>query len=122
MRWEFHPEARVEFLESVAFFESRSPGLGSAFANEIELGLRNILDAPERWRLMEQDVRRCLVRRFPYGILYSIETGFILIIAVMHCVAEPVTGATDCPPDEPTFQVPPDQYPLLPPSENTPNL
>jgi len=33
---------------------------------------------------MEHDVRRCLVNRFPFGVLYSVEPTSIFVIAVMH--------------------------------------
>ena len=89
MRYEFHPEARLEFRESAAFYEACRPGLGVAFANEIESILRRILDAPDRWPFFEEDIRRCLAHRFPYGVLYTIEPDYILIIAVMHCSREP---------------------------------
>src|SRR6266540_1412018 len=45
--------------------------------------IRRILEAPERWRVLEEDVRRCLTRVFSYGVLYTIEPEFILIVAVM---------------------------------------
>ena len=51
--------------------------------------LRKILAMSERWRVLEGDVRRCLVRVFPYGVLYTIEPDFILIIAVAHAKREP---------------------------------
>ncbi len=89
MRFEFHPEARIEFRESAAFYEGCRPRLGIAFINEIESILRWILEAPDRWPFIEEDVRRCLARRFPYGILYTIETDYVLIIAVMHCSRKP---------------------------------
>lgn len=84
MRFEFHPEARLELLESAAYFEDCGCGLGTAFTNEIESAIHRILANPDRWRPIEDDVRRCLARRFPYDILYSIETDHVLIIAVMH--------------------------------------
>ncbi|MGJ5632303.1 hypothetical protein [Nostoc sp. CALU 1950] len=34
------------------------------------------------------DVRRCMTRKFPYGILYTIEQDYILVLAVMHCSRE----------------------------------
>ena len=89
MRYEFHPEARLEFRESAAFLEGCRPRLGVAFTNEIEAILRCIIEAPDRWPFLDEDVRRCLARRFPYGILYTIETDYILIIAVMHCSRKP---------------------------------
>ena len=84
MKFRFHPAARIEFREAVAFYESRSEGLGGEFATEVLDRIEMILTEPERWRVFEKDVRRCLMGRFPYGILYSIESGYILILALMH--------------------------------------
>ncbi len=89
MRYDFHPEARLEYREAAVFYDARRPGLGAAFTIEIEAAIQKILEAPECWRFVEQDVRRCLAHRFPYGILYTIEESFILIIAVAHGSREP---------------------------------
>ena len=84
MKFRFHPAARIEFREAVAFYEERSEGLGGEFAAEVLDRIETILKEPERWRVFEKDVRRCLMGRFPYGILYSVERGHILILALMH--------------------------------------
>ena len=90
MKYQFHPEARLEYLAAVAFYEAARPGVGAAFTVEVEAVISLICQAPNRWRKFEQDVRRCLTkRRFPYAILYTIEHDYILIIAVMHCSREP---------------------------------
>ncbi len=89
MRYAFHPEARLEYREAAAFYEGRRPGLGAAFTREIEAASDEILAAPDRWRLIEQDVRRCLAHIFPYGVLYTVEDDFILIIAVAHGSRKP---------------------------------
>ena len=44
--------------------------------------------APQQWLILEDDVRRCLTRIFPYAIPYSIESDYLLIIAVVHCHRE----------------------------------
>ena len=80
----FHPEAGLEFEEAVRHYRARGRLLGDRFAAEVRLTIRRILEAPERWRVLEDDVRRCMVRVFPYSVLYTIEPGFILIVAVMH--------------------------------------
>ena len=89
MRYGFHPEASLEYREAAAFYEARRPGLGAAFTREIEAVIEQILQAPDRCRFIEQDVRRCLGRIFPYGILYTIEGDFVLIIAVAHGSRKP---------------------------------
>jgi toxin ParE1/3/4 len=40
---------------------------------------------PTRYIVINEDIRQCMTRRFPYGILYTIEQDYILILAVMHC-------------------------------------
>jgi hypothetical protein len=42
-----------------------------------------------RWRIIDEDVRRCLTHVFPYSILYTIELEFVFIVAVAHCAREP---------------------------------
>jgi toxin ParE1/3/4 len=89
MTYDFHPEARQQYREAAVFYESRRSGLGAAFTLEVEAALQRVLEAPERWRVIEQDVRRCLTHTFPYGILYTIEAESILIVAVMHLRRRP---------------------------------
>ena len=89
MTYDFHPEARVEYREAALFFDTRRSGLGAAFTLEVEAAIDRILQAPERWRVIEQDVRRCLTHTFPYGILYTVEQETILIVAVMHLRRRP---------------------------------
>ena len=89
MTYGFHPDARREYLEAAEFYESRRPGIGAAFTLEVEATIQRILEAPERWRILEQDIRRCLTHVFPYGVLYTIEDDFILIVAVAHGSREP---------------------------------
>ena len=89
MTYDFHPEARLEYREAAVFYEARRSGLGAAFTLEVEAAIHRILEAPERWRVIEQDVRRCLTHTFPYGILYTVEPESILIVAVMHLRRRP---------------------------------
>lgn len=89
MTYDFHPEALLEYLEAAELYESRRPGLGAAFTREVEAAIERILEAPDRWRSVKQDVRRCLTHTFPYGLLCTIEEDSILIIAVAHGSREP---------------------------------
>ena len=71
------------------FYKSRGRELGVRLSSEVRATIRRILETPERWRFMEADVRRCLVRVFPYSVLYTVEAEFILIIAILHQKREP---------------------------------
>jgi hypothetical protein len=84
MKFDFHPEAEAEFLEAIAYYESSVPGLGEDFSLEVYSTIQNILSYSYAWPIVEDDIRRCLTNRFPYGVLYSIESDRIYILAVMH--------------------------------------
>jgi toxin ParE1/3/4 len=89
MRHEFHPEALAEYEAAVLYYAERDPAVAQRFVAAVEDAIGRILDAPTRWRVLDEDVRRCLTRVFPYGVLYTIEPEFVLIVAVMHCSREP---------------------------------
>ncbi len=89
MNFAFHPEAQAEFLDAIDYYEGCQPGLGYDFAIEVHSTIENILSFPGAWPVLEQDIRRCQTRRFPYGIIYSLDHDLILILAVMHLRRDP---------------------------------
>ena len=89
MTFSFHPEAELEFLEAINYYEDRERGLGYDFAIEVFNTIQNIVNYPTAWPIIEQDMRRCLVNRFPYGVIYSVEHDEVFILAVMHLRRHP---------------------------------
>ena len=89
MKYEFHPEALDEYEDAARYYAGCQAGLELRFINCVESSLHSVVEAPLRWRGFEEDVRRCLVRIFPYAVLYSVEPDYVLIIAIMHCSREP---------------------------------
>ena len=89
MRYEFHPAALEEYRQTALWYAEREQRVAQEFVASIEDAIGRIVEAPTRWRVVEEDVRRCLTRVFPFAILYTIEDNFLLIVAVMHCSREP---------------------------------
>jgi toxin ParE1/3/4 len=89
MKYVFHPEALTEYSEAVQYYKKQKTELAQAFINAIEDAVYRIRESPTRWAVVDEDIRRCLVKKFPYGILYTIEEDFILILAVMYCSRKP---------------------------------
>lgn len=85
----FHPEADEEFQAAVDFYNERRDELGIDFYTEVRLTLERIQQFPKTWPVLEREIRRCLVNRFPYGVLYSVEEDGIFIVAVMHLRRDP---------------------------------
>jgi len=89
MTFSFHPEAEAELSAAIEYYEDREAGLGYDFSLEVLASIRNILAHPIAWPVMEEGVRRCLVNRFPFGVLYSLEPTGVFVIAVMHLRRRP---------------------------------
>jgi toxin ParE1/3/4 len=89
MKYLFHPEALAEYAEAVQYYAGQRVEVAQAFIDAIEDTIRRIRESPTRHAAVEDDLRRCMARRFPYGILYTIEQDYILILAVMHCSRAP---------------------------------
>ncbi len=83
------PEAEQEMLEAAQYYHSQSPGLGRDYLFEVERAVRSIATSPQTWPILEGDLRRRLIRRFPCGILYRIDPDEIVIIAVAHLRKKP---------------------------------
>ncbi len=89
MKYIFHPEALTEYAEAVGYYADRRVELGQGLVDAIEDAIFQIRESPTRWWITDEEVRQYLVKKFPYGIIYSIEPDYILILAVMHCSREP---------------------------------
>jgi hypothetical protein len=68
MTLSFHPEAEVEFTEPIDYYEGCELGLGYDFSLEVFNSIQNIVNYPNVWPVIEEDVRRCLVNRFPQDV------------------------------------------------------
>ncbi len=89
MTFRFHPEAERELREAIEYYEEVEPGLGYDFSVEVYSAVQRAVTYPQAWPVLDGDIRRVLVRRFPYGALYAEEEGSLLIIVVMNLHREP---------------------------------
>jgi hypothetical protein len=80
----FHPEAADEMSESARFFDEKSSGLGSDLITAIQESTRRIVQFPESGPIEKWNIRKCLVRGFPFTLLYEASQDQIFIVAVMH--------------------------------------
>lgn len=90
-RVSFHRLARRELNEAAEFYELSNPGLGTAFLDGVERCTQIILAHPEASPLLIGSVRRRLLSRFPYALLYSVKNpNGIRILAVMNLKRRPM--------------------------------
>lgn len=84
MRAIFTRLARQELEDAVRFYELEYSGLGRRFKEEVRKAALRIAEYPKAWSIERGEVRKCLLHRFPYKLLYSLEKDHILVIAVAH--------------------------------------
>ncbi len=89
MKVVFTELARHELSEAIAYYELEYEGLGKRFEEEVKLSIERIVKFPMTWSIERGDVRKYLMHKFPYKLLYSIEKDHILIIAVAHFHRKP---------------------------------
>ena len=87
--YSFHPEAAAEFRQAMDEYESCGEGLGVDFAAEVYSAIQRIVAHPQAWPVLDEEVRRCQTKRFPFGILYAEVENEIFILAVMHLHRDP---------------------------------
>ena len=81
--------AEEEFAKAVGYYNEQRAGLGFEFAAEVEAALERISAFPDAWPLFSRRARRCIVSRFPYGVLYQVRADEVLILAIMHLRRDP---------------------------------
>ncbi len=86
---EFHPDAQDEFVSAAQFYESETSGLGLDFIRTIQRTYERLLEFPASGVPFGRELRRVLVPKFPYGLLYRVEPDRIYVIAVMHLHRRP---------------------------------
>jgi plasmid stabilization system protein ParE len=83
------PEARHEFDAAVDWYEQQRPGLGTAFLDRVREVFARIAAHPQLHATAYQDVRKAVVQKFLYVVLYKEEAGEVVVIAVFHSARDP---------------------------------
>jgi plasmid stabilization system protein ParE len=88
-RVSFHWLAECELTDAALYYERESTGLRVCFLDEIEQYIDSIVRNPSAGKKMRGQVRRRILRKFPYAILYSIKPDAIRILAIMNLKRRP---------------------------------
>ena len=84
MRVIFTKLASQELEDAVRYYELEYSGLGRRFKEEVRKAALRIAAYPQAWSIECGEVRKCLLHKFPYKLMYSVEGNHILVIAVAH--------------------------------------
>ncbi len=89
MTYRFLAAAAADSMAAIEYYDGISLGLGLGFVEELERTVQRILLHPEAWARLSDGHRRCRMRRFRYGVIYSITSDTVLVAAVYHLHRRP---------------------------------
>jgi plasmid stabilization system protein ParE len=89
MKLTFLEAAQSEFDETITYYEEQRSELGFEFADAVEEALGRIEQYPEAWSPLSPRVRRCLVNRFPYGVIYEVRDERVIVVAFQNLLRKP---------------------------------
>lgn len=83
------PEANEEVAEAVHWYESRERGLGREFLLTFRAATAGLRRNPFLYQPVVEEVRRVLLRRFPYGVFYEVHASDVVVLACFHGARDP---------------------------------
>ena len=82
--YRFLSVAEEEMSEAALFYEAASPGFGERFLADVQHTVDQLRRHPEVGVDVAAGLRRMLLHRFPFSLIYSVEADGILIVSVAH--------------------------------------
>lgn len=83
------PEAEADISDAYNHYEEAQAGIGELFLACISEGLDSLAQFPEAYPVVHEDVRRLLIRRFPFALFYFLEPDEIIVFACFHGRRDP---------------------------------
>ena len=81
--------------ETAIFYERQAHGLGAEFLDDVQRAIDRLRDNPKLGQLVVNELRRSLLSRFPFALIYTIEPESLLIVAVAHSAVVHTIGENE---------------------------
>lgn len=82
-------EARTDLLDAFQWYQDQRAGLGLDFKLCVDDALSKLKKQPSFYKKIHYDIRRIVIKRFPFGIFYLINNNSVIILAVLHARRDP---------------------------------
>ncbi len=93
MRVEYHPATIADLNEAVRYYNGKQPALGDRLRTEVHAAIELLREHPDM-HAERRGVRRAMVKRFPYSIIYRLlPDGRIRVLVIRHHKRHPEFGA-----------------------------
>ena len=87
----YHPLVADDISAAIDWYEERSAGLGERFRSAVDARFDGIVDAPELFPCVfdDLDYRFARIPKFPYLVLYRVRAEFVNVLGVFHSASDP---------------------------------
>ena len=93
MRVEYHPLTTSDLNNAVAYFNRQQPGLGDELRIAVYESIDRLRASPAQFSVISKDIRRCLVHRFPYAVLFRVTNAdTVRVLVIRHHRRRPGFG------------------------------
>jgi len=89
MKIHFLSIAEKELNDAVDWYNEQADGLGKEFLDQLDRAIRRAVTYPQSSMEIESGLRRCIIARFPYGLIYGLDKDKIIVVAVAHSHRHP---------------------------------
>lgn len=86
---EISDEAEIDLDNSYEYYYNESPKVADTFFQRINMSLENIKKAPLSFPLVHKNLRKYIVKTFPFVIYYQIDGFEIKVEAIFHTSRNP---------------------------------
>jgi plasmid stabilization system protein ParE len=84
-----NPLAEDDMNSAKDWYDSRQIGLGDEFLAEVNATLNRLRAQPQVHQLVHGQLRRAVLKRFPYLVIYRIDPTQVTVVAVPHGRSDP---------------------------------
>jgi plasmid stabilization system protein ParE len=85
----FTPDARADVANARLWYRQRDPVLGTRFLDAVEECVAQIVAHPQIGPIVEEPIRRLLLRGFPFSVFYRLYPDEAVVIACVHGARSP---------------------------------
>jgi len=85
----FLPAAQIEAREAQDWYETEAAGLGARFRAELDHVVQRLAVNPLQFPVVFTDIRRALLRRFPYALFFRVVDDAVFVMACFHSSRDP---------------------------------
>jgi plasmid stabilization system protein ParE len=91
MNWKptIRPRARLQIAEAIDWYDSQEPGRGDDFLGSLQDTIESICHNPHQYQVLRGDLRRAVLRRFPYLVIYGVVDDEVIVLRCVHAHRDP---------------------------------